>query len=93
MNHSPLPVNRKVEKAIELLAKKYTFPEAMQKVIEGKKVSRLEWNDEKTYGFLNGKHLSIQYSNKPDNFQWIVSDGDMIGTDWIVVGVNLKELK
>ena len=93
MNHSPLPVTKEVAKAIEVLSEKYTFPEAMQKVIDGKKVSRLEWNNEDTYGFLNGKHLSIHYSDKKENFQWIVSDGDMLGTDWIVVGVNLKERK
>lgn len=92
MNHSPLPVNRKVQRAVELLNKTYTFPEAMKKVIEGKKVSRLEWNDESVVIFLDGEYLSIQYGTKTPNKLYI-RDGDLLGTDWIVVGVNLKELK
>jgi len=92
MNHSPIPKTSPVVEERKII-KEMTFPEAMQKVIEGKKVSRLEWKDEGCYGFLNGRYLSIHYSNKPDNFQWIVSDGDMLGTDWIIVGVNLQELK
>ena len=61
-----------------------TFPEAMKEVIDGKKVHKLEWENKEFYGFLNAEFLSL---HKPDgkNYQWIVNDGDMMGTDWIVI--------
>jgi len=60
------------------------FPQAMEKVIEGKKIHKIEWKDKEFYGFLNGEFLSL---HKPDgrNYKWIISDGDLNGDDYIVL--------
>lgn len=58
------------------------FPAAMQAVIDGKKVTRLEWNSE-DYGFLKGEYLMIKI--KGEEHQWVVRDGDILAEDWIVV--------
>ena len=64
--------------------KEIGFPKAMDEISKGKKVHKLEWKDKAFYGHLNGEHLSL---HKPDgkNYQWIISDGDMAGTDYIVL--------
>jgi len=76
--HSPLP---KKAKKVEV---KMGFPEAIREIIDGKKVTRKEWNDERVYGVLNGDILSI---TKKDGsyFQWIVSIGDLEASDWIII--------
>ena len=63
---------------------KLTFPEAIKAVIDGKKITKLEWNDKSITGFLGTDgHLKI---NLPDKLNdWILSDGDLNGTDYIVV--------
>lgn len=60
------------------------FPDAVQKVIDGFKVTKLSWNDMATYVFLGEGFLRI---NKNDGTrpQLLVSEGDMTGTDWVVV--------
>ena len=60
-----------------------TFPEALAEVIKGKHITKLEWDDEGTYLYLQDT-LCIHFSNSKDT-PLIVSDGDMIGMDWIVV--------
>lgn len=69
-----------VTKPIDTMA----FPEAIKEVIEGRKITKLEWEDKGYYGFLNRDVLSL---HKPDgkNYQWIVSEGDLLGKDWMVV--------
>ena len=59
------------------------FPEAIKQIILKKKVTRLEWKDKNIYGFLNGDLLSI-HTEDGKNQQWIINDGDMLGTDWIL---------
>jgi hypothetical protein len=56
----------------------------MRQIAEGKKAHKLEWKDKEFYGFLNGEILSL---HKPDgqNYQWIISLGDMKGTDYIII--------
>ena len=60
------------------------FPDAIKKVIEGKKIHRIDWEDKSYYGFLNGEFLSL---HKPDgkNYKWIITDGDLSGIDYIVL--------
>ena len=60
------------------------FPEAIRHITKGKKVHKLEWKDKAYYGFLNGEFLSL---HKPDgkNYKWIVNEGDLTGTDYIIV--------
>ena len=62
-----------------------TFPDAMTEVIKGKHVTKLEWDDKETYLYLQDT-LRIHFSDGKKDTSLIVSDGDMIGMDWIVIG-------
>lgn len=60
-----------------------SFPDAIREVLNGKRITRIGWEDNQTYGLLKDGFLMI--SLKGDFRQWIVSDGDMEGIDWIVL--------
>lgn len=62
-----------------------TFPEAIARVIDDQKVTKKEWNDEQYYGKLEDGTLML---HKPDGkfYSWIISDGDLEGLDWYVLG-------
>ena len=75
-NQSPVP---KSQLSINL-----NFSKAIQEVINGKKITRVEWNNAGIYGFLNGNVLSLhKLDNK--NYQWIINDGDLLANDWMVI--------
>jgi len=76
---SPSVKNKGILTAVEM-----SFSHAIKQVIAGKKIHKLEWEDKEYYGFLNGDILSL---HKPDggNYQWMLSHGDLIGTDWVVI--------
>lgn len=76
---SPVPTP-KVEGVVDTLS----FPEAIGEVMKMKKITRKEWNDVGTYGFLNGDVLSLHKSDNV-NYKWIISDGDLMATDWYVL--------
>ena len=61
-----------------------SFPDAVKRLIDGKKVTKKEWNDEHTYGVL---HEGILRLHKADNqyYNWIISDGDLMGDDWYTI--------
>lgn len=74
---------------IEPLARKVagpsvmSFPEAIQRVIEGHKITKLEWMDINVYGVLKDGLLMIR---RFDTFHtWIITDGDLLGKDWVVL--------
>ncbi len=59
------------------------FPQAMQAIIDGNYITKLEWNDSTIVcGLVNGR-LSLR---KADGiwYGWTINDGDMLGTDWVV---------
>lgn len=75
-SQSPLPPQIKKEKGT-------TFPLAIGLIIIGKKVRRLEWSDPEEYCLLKDSFLMI---HRGDKFhQWIVSEGDMMAIDWVVI--------
>ncbi len=90
ISHSPLPADVLPIEVVKeefneiLLNKKMNFSTAIREVIDGKKITRLEWKDKNIYGFLKDGYLSL---HKIDDkiYQWVVSDGDLLGNDWIVV--------
>jgi len=63
------------------------FPSAMRKVIEGKMVTKEEWGNKDIYGVLKDGLLML---HKDDGkfYKWLVSDGDLLGLDWVVVNDN-----
>jgi len=60
------------------------FGQAMEIVLLDKKIHKLEWKDRSYYGFLENGILKL---HKPDGktAQWIISDGDLGGTDYVVL--------
>jgi hypothetical protein len=75
---SPLP-----KKEVKTLS----FPEAIVEIIDGRRITKLEWNDVNIYGFLGTDgHLKINLTDKLAD--WILSDGDLKGIDYVV----LKEI-
>ena len=75
-NLSPLPNKEKKQDTMD-------FVEAINQIKIGKKVRRLEWTDEKEYGLLKDTFLMI---HRQDKFhQWIVSEGDMMAIDWVII--------
>jgi hypothetical protein len=78
---SPTPV--RPERAERMM----TFPEAIQKIIDGGKVTKKEWGNPAIYLLLDDGLLRIK---KADGsiVPLFVSDGDMHGTDWYSVRVD-----
>lgn len=60
------------------------FPEAMREVIKGNRITKLEWNDTNAYASLLHGYLKLRKGDGTLH-NWIVSDGDMLGEDWVVV--------
>lgn len=61
-----------------------TFFEVLKYTLKEKKIHKLEWKDKEYYGHLVNGKLCL---HKPDgkDYQWIISDGDMSGEDWITL--------
>ena len=61
------------------------FPDAMRAIISGKRVTKLEWDDPRTYLELKDGKLKIYKSDTKRFHDLIVSDGDLMGLDWVVL--------
>jgi len=74
---SPIPPRLKTNETMD-------FPNAIKEVINGKKIHKLEWEDKQSFGILKDGTLKL---HKPDGkfYQWIVSEGDLVGIDWITI--------
>lgn len=61
-----------------------SFPIAIQAVIDGKRITKLEWGNDGYYGLMKDGFLML---HKPDgkDYTWTVSDGDLLGLDWVVL--------
>ena len=60
------------------------FPKAIQKVIEGRKVTRVYWKNAKIYGELKDNVLKIRLANGQFD-GWLLSDGDLKAEDWLEI--------
>lgn len=79
MGHSPIP-----QSSVTVLSPtKLTFPEAIQAIVEGKRVSKSEWNDPNIYCQERNGRLMIHLAD--GWHQWIVNDGDLHGEDWFIL--------
>lgn len=63
--------------------KKMSFGEALSKIAEGHKVTKLEWNNKKDYGYMEGIFLWIFRNGK--GHPWKINEGDILGKDWIII--------
>ena len=76
---SSSPVPRK-----EISQKEMNFPEAIKQIILGMKITRIEWKDKEDYGILKDGFLMLHKSNDNKFYKWIINEGDINGTDWII---------
>lgn len=82
---SPIPPKLEL-KEVDNTPDKLTFYDALREMMEGKKVTKLEWKDKHIYGLMANEFLSIHI-----NYQikaWSVSLSDIEGTDWVVLEDN-----
>lgn len=61
-----------------------TFPQAIEEITNGKMVNKIEWDNKNIYGVLQDGFLMIHLSDGKFS-RWTLSDGDLIGTDYIVL--------
>ena len=80
--YSPMETPTLLAEAVIVKQKNMDFPEAMQAVIDGGHVTKIEWADEEIYIFLDD-YLYISQEGKTNTL--IISLGDMIGTDWVCI--------
>jgi len=81
-----------MEKAISPVIKKnkdgkkltMNFSQAISKILESKKVYKLEWEDKEYYVFMKDDVLLLHKPDKKD-YQWVLSRGDLEGIDYIVL--------
>lgn len=64
--------------------KEMDFPDALREVIAGKKITKLEWCNKEFYGVLEDEML-VLWKDDGKKYQWILSDADIKGEDWIVI--------
>ena len=62
-----------------------TFFEALAQVYNGKRITKIDWNNNDTYGLLTDGRLKIKLFDKDKPVDWIICDADMAGLDWIIL--------
>ena len=74
---------RSPQKHSPIVLKTMPFTKALDKLIGGKKITKLEWGNKDIYGLLKDEKLMI---HRDTGFhQWVLSEADMIGDDWMVI--------
>lgn len=58
------------------------FPDAIKKIMQGKRVTRISWAN-KDYCLVKNGWLTI--NTKGRFHTWLVSEGDLDGNDWIII--------
>lgn len=71
-----MPVFNEPQETIKL-----NFYKALEEVMNGKKITRIEWENADIYGFMKANVLHIH--TETGDHTWTVSDGDMKATDWV----------
>jgi hypothetical protein len=64
-----------------------TFSDAILEIITGKRITREEWNDKRIYCLLKDGLLQLHKAGESNEtfHPWIINDGDLLGTDWVVL--------
>ena len=79
---SPFPTPKKEEKAV------LNFHEALKEVVADpkKKMSRVDWQDMNSYGFVRGDilHIRTEKNGVYSDHQWLLQKADIEADDWIV---------
>jgi len=59
------------------------FTKALNEMCDGKKLTRVEWDNKDEYGLVRDDKLQIHTKGKFHD--WIVSYADMLAEDWEIV--------
>ena len=78
MSKSPSPV-RKIE-PFEMITL-HDFPDAIRALADGKRIARESWHNE-DFGVLRNGEVQIQVAG--EWHVWKITDGDLLGEDWII---------
>lgn len=60
-----------------------TFAQAVEFLLDNRKITKKEWNNSEIYGQLIGDELRLHKENV--FYQWILSYGDLSGDDFVVL--------
>lgn len=77
-SHSPTPKKENEYKRM------LNFYDALRKCAEGKRIFKMEWEDQEYFGIMDNTKLML---HKPDGrlHEWTLTIGDLSGDDWIVL--------
>ncbi len=64
-----------------------TFEEAIVKLRDGQKITRVEWNNNHIYGVLRQGTVMLHKADRK-YYSWIINDGDLLAEDWLIVHDN-----
>ena len=79
---SPTPVKAEVSGKDD--RDKMDFYSAVEEMLAGRKVTKQEWGSDSYYGFMKDDLLKLRKSDGK-TFDWIISRGDIEGTDYIII--------
>jgi len=80
---SPTPKENKSN--ISSGKKMMSFSDAVNEVfLSNIKITKSEWNNKNIYGFTEGGLLKL-HKDDGKSYDWIISDGDFLGKDWIII--------
>jgi hypothetical protein len=80
LNVSPSKIN---QEPIPELVNMMSFYDAMKRLASGFRIARFEWTDKTIYCVLQDGLVKIKLPGGIND--WIISDGDLEGKDWLVV--------
>lgn len=84
---TPPPTTTISVKSLELSTSSatMTFHQAIDAIVDNKKVTKLEWADRGSYCLLANGILQLHKKGEPAEtlHPWIINDGDLMGTDWV----------
>jgi hypothetical protein len=76
-SQSPTPIEDEGPKTLN-------FYEALKEMLDGKSITKIEWDSVETFGFMEKDVLILHFPNgKKQN--WIISRADIVGQDWVVL--------
>jgi hypothetical protein len=84
---SPVPnvVNQPLAGHSPVVANKpFNFKDALDRMIEGKKITKLEWENDH-YGYINKITAQLHIHREGKTHQWILCEGDILGEDYVIV--------
>jgi len=60
------------------------FSDAIGEIVNGNKITRVEWNDPEEYFLLKDEYLSVHHKNGQVS-RLLVREADLVATDWVIL--------